>query len=173
MFATTGLTIVGTRFYHMTPSMATEFYGFLEGVFQKKFRPRVGERLRNRLTGAFDFPITDEEYKEMCQHVTPRYAKNEVQKIMDYMTSGPALGLLYRGPNCIATVREKLGSTNPAEASTGTIRALFGHDVMRNGAHASDAPESADRERKIVGLVGNEPSAEKALIEHFLKHMPK
>ena len=40
---------------------------------------------------------------------------------------------------------------------------------MRNGAHASDSVESALRERKIVGLLGGEPSEEKRLILDWLK----
>jgi len=40
---------------------------------------------------------------------------------------------------------------------------------MRNGAHASDSVESALRERKIVGLLGHEPSMEKVIIEKWLQ----
>ena len=29
---------------------------------------------------------------------------------------------------------------------------VYGNDLMKNGAHASDSPESAERERRIVGL---------------------
>jgi hypothetical protein len=39
---------------------------------------------------------------------------------------------------------------------------------MRNGAHASDSPEGALRERRIVGLMGDEPSDEKAVILEWL-----
>ena len=36
------------------------------------------------------------------------------------------------------------------------MRSDFGRDLMRNGAHASDSPENALRERKIVGLYETE-----------------
>jgi hypothetical protein len=42
-------------------------------------------------------------------------------------------------------------------------------NLIRNGAHASDSVESAKRERHIVGLVGNEPSNEKRIIEDWLR----
>ena len=32
------------------------------------------------------------------------------------------------------------------------MRSDFGRDLMRNGAHASDSVESAERERKVIGL---------------------
>ncbi len=72
------------------------------------------------------------------------------------------------GEHAIQLIRNKLGSTDPTKAQEGTIRIDYGHDLMRNGAHASDSVESADRERKIVGLVGTEPSGEKMIIENWL-----
>jgi nucleoside diphosphate kinase len=62
------------------------------------------------------------------------------------------LALLYEGPNAIEKVRRVLGSTDPSKAEPGTVRSDFGRDLMRNGAHASDSPENALRERRIVGL---------------------
>lgn len=40
---------------------------------------------------------------------------------------------------------------------------------MRNGAHASDSSESALRERRIVGLMGDEPAEETHLIRTWLQ----
>ena len=45
-----------------------------------------------------------------------------------------------------------LGSTDPTMAEPGTVRSDFGLDLMRNGAHASDSPDNAMRERRIIGL---------------------
>jgi nucleoside-diphosphate kinase len=42
-----------------------------------------------------------------------------------------------------------MGSTNPLEAETGSIRADFGLEKGRNLTHASDGPESSERE---IGL---------------------
>jgi nucleoside diphosphate kinase len=79
------------------------------------------------------------------------------------------LALLYRGENAIAKIRERLGPTNPKEAAGGTVRSDYGSDLMRNGAHASDSPENALRERRIIGLQGNEPSDEAAMIRAHLE----
>ncbi|MEI6246236.1 MAG: sulfatase-like hydrolase/transferase, partial [Acidobacteriota bacterium] len=43
----------------------------------------------------------------------------------------------------------------PGHTEPGTVRSDFGRDLMRNGAHASDSPENAVRERGIVGLAGD------------------
>jgi nucleoside diphosphate kinase len=56
--------------------------------------------------------------------------------------------LYLLGVNAIQLIRNKLGSTDPTKAQEGTIRIDYGHDLMRNGAHASDSVESAERERR-------------------------
>ena len=66
------------------------------------------------------------------------------------------LALLYEGNDAIDKIRRLLGSTDPTKAEPGTVRSDFGRDLMRNGAHASDSPDSALRERRIVGLVDTE-----------------
>ena len=43
-------------------------------------------------------------------------------------------------------VRNTVGATNPLNAAPGTIRADLALDIGRNLIHASDAPETADRE---------------------------
>ena len=42
-----------------------------------------------------------------------------------------------------------MGSTNPAKAAPGSIRADFGLERGRNLVHASDSPESGVRESQL------------------------
>jgi len=188
LFGTTGLHIVGTKVFSMSLAQAKEFYGFLEDVFSKKLRPHVEEQIRHRLEGAFDFKITPEQFSALTDVLNRDHARNELIKVLTYMTgidadlqsyaerkflNTPGLAtcfaVLYRGPKAIEIIRAKLGSTDPTKAEAGTIRSDYGHDLMRNGAHASDSAESVARERKIIGLSGDEPSIEKVLIENWLE----
>jgi len=66
--------------------------------------------------------------------------------LVEYITSAPVVLMVVEGPGAIATVRATMGSTKPAEASPGTIRADFGLTIGRNLVHGSDGPESAARE---------------------------
>jgi nucleoside-diphosphate kinase len=54
-------------------------------------------------------------------------------------------GLLER-EDAVATLRQVIGATDPAEAAEGTVRALFAESKERNSIHASDAPDTAARE---------------------------
>jgi hypothetical protein len=60
------------------------------------------------------------------------------------------LALVYHGVNAVKTIREILGSTDPAKAQAGSVRREFGSDIMVNAAHASDSPENAEREIRIL-----------------------
>ena len=63
--------------------------------------------------------------------------------LVEFMTSGPVIIQALEGENAIATHREVMGATNPAEAAEGTIRATFATSIDENACHGSDAPETA------------------------------
>jgi len=66
--------------------------------------------------------------------------------LVDFITSGPIVGMVWEGPNVIATARKMMGATNPANADNGTIRGDYATDMGRNIIHGSDGPEAAERE---------------------------
>ena len=83
MITTTGLHLKGCKVFSMTPAMAEEFYGFLEGIFVKKLKGKVEKKLRNALSpGYMNFEITDDQYEQMADVLKEANAKNEVSEIM-------------------------------------------------------------------------------------------
>ncbi len=66
--------------------------------------------------------------------------------LVAFMTSGPVVVQVLEGDNAIATYREIMGATNPAEAAAGTIRADLAENVEANSVHGSDAVETAAEE---------------------------
>jgi nucleoside diphosphate kinase len=169
VFSKTGLYIVGVKLLRLSVAQAKEFYGPLEAMFVERLKGNVVKNLRESLAETFDFAITDEQYDAMAEILKAENARCEFNKIVQYMSGGSvynaadaeatrepgserALALLYRGVNAIEKIRERLGSTDPRKAAAGTVRSDLGYDLMKNGAHASDSLQSAERERKIVGL---------------------
>lgn len=67
-------------------------------------------------------------------------------ELIEFMTSGPAVVMAWRGKNAIDKVREINGATNPADAAAGTIRAQWGDNIQNNVVHGSDAVETAEFE---------------------------
>ena len=68
------------------------------------------------------------------------------EDLIKFMTSGPIQVQVLEGENAIFNYREVMGSTNPKEATPGTIRADFAESIDANAVHGSDSPESAKRE---------------------------
>jgi nucleoside-diphosphate kinase len=66
--------------------------------------------------------------------------------LVSYMTSGPVMVQALSGDNAIATNRDIMGATNPADAAPGSIRADFADSIEENIVHGSDAAETAANE---------------------------
>jgi len=80
------------------------------------------------------------------QHYAEHEGKGFYESLVTYITSGPSVTMVLEGPEAISVTRSTVGATRPAEATPGTIRADYGLTVGRNLIHASDGPESAQRE---------------------------
>jgi nucleoside-diphosphate kinase len=63
--------------------------------------------------------------------------------LVNYITSGPVVAMIWEGKDAIQTVRTTMGATNPATAAPGTIRGDLAVEIGRNLVHGSDGPESA------------------------------
>ena len=67
-------------------------------------------------------------------------------ELVDFMVSEPIVAQVLEGEDAIATDREVMGATDPAEAAEGTIRKDFALSKGENSVHGSDAPETAAEE---------------------------
>ncbi|MBE0477867.1 nucleoside-diphosphate kinase [Candidatus Aerophobetes bacterium] len=167
-FSQTGLFIVGARVIHMGINQAEEFYTPIKERLAEKMKKSLMKELRFALQEKLDFEFPAGIEEKMAEGLKIYKAENEFNKIIQFMTGKdprkaspeerekPArekcLALVYEGENAISKIRKVLGETNPEEAAPGTVRKDFGHDVIKNGAHASDSPESAEREMKIINV---------------------
>jgi nucleoside diphosphate kinase len=176
-FSLTGLRIVGAKLFQMTVAQGEEFYGPLKDIFTRKLKGNVTQEVYQRLHEAFAFPFTMADAEALAERLAERNAVAEFNRIVEYMTgvspddvTDPAekasaskakcLALLYEGPQAVDRIRTVLGSTDPTKAEPGTVRSDFGRDLMRNGAHASDSPENAMRERRIIGMADRQDASD-------------
>jgi nucleoside-diphosphate kinase len=84
------------------------------------------------------------------EHMEKHYADLATKKffpgLIQYMTSGPVVGMVWQGKNAVLEGRKMLGATMPTDSAMGTIRGDFCIEVGRNICHGSDAVESAEHE---------------------------
>jgi len=181
LFSRSGLYIIACKVHHMSVAQAEEFYGPVLAVLQDKLRGRAGEIAKKTLEPVFEMTFSPEVEKALGEILGPINGRENWEEIVEFMSGRrpstcPAelrnepgtekcLALIYQGEDAVRKIREVLGPTDPAKAPHGTIRREFGQTIMVNAAHASDAPENAERE---MGIIRIEENNFRTLIENWL-----
>lgn len=171
MFSRTGLRIIGIKVHRFSLAEALDFYGPVESVLKEKFAISYGNKAQELLEKEFGVKLDQETKNILTTGFGAECAKDKFYQIVEFM-SGKRPGLytteemqkpgsvkcmiiVYEGENAVNKIREVLGSTDPMQASFGTVRREFGSNVMVNTAHASDSVESYERENSIVRINHN------------------
>ena len=63
--------------------------------------------------------------------------------LVDFITSGPVVAMVWEGDGVIASARKLIGATKPLEAEPGTIRGDLAVNIGRNVIHGSDGSDTA------------------------------
>ena len=69
--------------------------------------------------------------------------------MIDYVSSGPVVAMVWQGSNAVAAGRRLIGCTRPEDSFPGTIRADFALALShagKNVIHGSDTVEFAEKE---------------------------
>jgi nucleoside diphosphate kinase len=165
-FSRTGLFVVGVKVLHMSTAQAMDFYGPVREFLRAKLKDGVSAKAKDLLEKEFGFKISEAEQKALGDILGPIQGDSQFDNIVRFM-SGHAPGeipksdwdkpgtqkciaLVYEGVGAVNKIRDVLGPTDPSKAPPGSIRREFGSTIMVNAAHASDSPESAQREFGIV-----------------------
>ena len=83
------------------------------------------------------------------QHYAEHSEKPFFGELVTFITGGPLVAMVLEGHEAVVAARQAIGSTNPLEAATGSIRGDFALEVQNNLVHGSDSAESSARE---IGL---------------------
>ena len=171
MFSRTGLRIIGCKLEQLSVSESIEFYSPVKKALESKLSSVAARQARQYLEERFDVSLSDSLEERLAETFGIEYAAEQFIKIVEFMSgrrpadqpsdewdnpgSVRSMVLVYEGENAVQKIRSVLGPTDPTQAPGGTIRKEFGSDVMVNTAHASDSPENAIREMRIVKIQQN------------------
>ena len=110
----------------------------LVGKIIERFEQKGFKLVAMKLMWA-DKPLLEKHYSDLS-------SRPFFPGLVEYMSSGPVVPMVWEGLNVVKTGRQMLGATNPADSLPGTIRGDFCIQVGRNILHGSDAVESAQKE---------------------------
>ncbi len=104
------------------------------------------ERKGFRIIGMKLTSVTPEiAARHYAEHVSKPFYPN----LLKYITSDPIVAICLEGREVVSVVRKMVGATKGHLAEPGTIRGDFSISGQKNLVHASDSPESAEREIAI------------------------
>ncbi len=141
-FERVGLKLVGLKFMVPDAAQVEEHY-----TLDPEWKRKVGEK-------------AIESYKKKGQtppSEDPNVIGNAVvERLKNYMTSGPAVLMVWQGAHAVELVRKLVGGTEPRSSDVGTIRGDFVLDsysmadtddrAIRNLIHASGTVDEAKQE---------------------------
>jgi len=119
-----------------------------------------------RIVGAKIMKVTKELAEKHYSELAPSLIKKHGQEkgaaifngVLDYIMgkyhTDRVMALVYQGEDAIQKIRQIAGETNPEKASPVSIRGKYGRihsetKVFENVVHASDSPETAEKEIKL------------------------
>jgi nucleoside-diphosphate kinase len=104
------------------------------------------ERKGLTIVAAKHMTVTEDLAK---QHYAEHAERPFFGELVEFITSGPIIALVFEGESAIKAARQVIGATNPLESTTGSIRGDFAISVGQNMVHGSDSPESGQREASL------------------------
>lgn len=110
-------------------------------------------------TGNKTFTSYKEKGLPMPADTPEAFAEEVRSQLMDFMSSGPVIAMVWQGMGAVSIVRKITGSTEPLSSAPGTIRGDYTIDsytaanadkrAVRNIIHSSGSIEEAEKEIPI------------------------
>ena len=80
------------------------------------------------------------------KHYAVHKGKPFYDSLLQFITSGPTIAMVWEGLAAVAVARTLMGGTDGTKAPPATIRGDFALSVQNNLVHGSDSPENAKLE---------------------------
>ncbi len=79
-------------------------------------------------------------------HYQDEKGEPHFEDLVEYMTSGPCVPMVWEGPNAVAIGRILIGTKDPAVSTPGSIRGDLALGLPKTVVHGARSPEEAERE---------------------------
>ena len=116
------------------------------------------DAVENNYTGLIYDRILKNNFKILCAKLIKMTKKQAegfysihkekpfYNELTSFMSSNPCMVLALEKDLAVSEWRKAIGSTNPKDAKSGTIRKDFAKSLSQNAVHGSDSDENAQKE---------------------------
>ncbi|CDJ37970.1 nucleoside diphosphate kinase, putative [Eimeria tenella] len=133
----------------MSPQQQRTYIMLKPDGLQRGLLGEVLRRFEQRGFKLVALKLVNPSSQTLEQHYRDLSDKPFFRVLMNYMSSGPVVAMVWEGTDVVKQARKMLGETRPLDSQPGTIRGDFCIDVGRNLIHGSDSVEAAEREIKL------------------------
>ena len=116
------------------------------GVLNRRIVGEVISRLEKKGPNLIGMKLIQVNEELASKHYEEHLGKSFYNELIEYITSGPVIAMVWEAEDCCAIIRKVVGSSGALKAEAGTIRGDYCMHNNRNVIHASDKPESAEKE---------------------------
>ena len=116
------------------------------GVLQRRLAGEILQRIERKGLNIIGLKMMRIPRERAETHYDEHQGKPFFEDLIAYITSGPVIAFVVAGEDAISRVRLLAGATKVEQAQPGTIRGDYAAVTTKNIIHASDSPDSADRE---------------------------
>ncbi|XP_078096593.1 nucleoside diphosphate kinase, mitochondrial [Mustelus asterias] len=113
---------------------------------QRRLVGEIIQRFEKRGFQLVGLKLVQPHQDVLSEHYRDLREKPFYSALIQYMSSGPIVVMVWEGCDAVSVSRMMVGDTNPAEARPGTVRGDFCVHISRNAIHASDSVEVAKKE---------------------------
>ena len=116
------------------------------GALQRRIVGEIVTRLERKGLNLVGLKLMTIPRELAENHYGEHKEKPFFKDLVGYITSSPVVAMVIEGEEAISRVRLLCGATKVEQAQPGTIRGDYATQTQLNIMHASDSPESAERE---------------------------
>lgn len=181
LLSRSGLRITGIKVHYMSCAQALAFYQPLRETPGSEMKAGLARDLQLAVSERLGIDLPHELLAEFSEKIAPVYCEQKFQQLVGSVTGvrpdqcgsdewdqpgkEKSLALVYEGSGAVEKIHAILGPKDFALAGPGTVSRELGAGMMLYAAHASESPESAEREISIIGF---RPYAPSERIEKYL-----
>lgn len=119
------------------------------GGIERGLVGKIIERFEKRGLRIAALKFTQPTKELMEQQYEEHRGRHFFDSLIEYMTSGEIVSMVFEGEDAITIARKIIGASDPKMAEPGTIRGDYGIDVQYNVIQASDSKAEAEREIQL------------------------
>jgi len=131
---------------NMDPSSERSYIMIKPDGVQRGLIGDIIKRFEQRGYQLLAMKMTTPSRELLEEHYVDLKTKNFFHRLVEFMTSGPVVCMVWGGLDVVKQGRSMLGETNPLTSKPGSIRGDYCVDLGRNICHGSDSVDSAEKE---------------------------